>query len=110
MSLAEVDNLKWENIAGCGLLCSSHHSVVAIERERPLWSSRGTALKVVHTAFVDDDVPQGPLHEAELTSSLLVEVSRGGDSPWHCEQILGPDGSHWDWPDQLRRGHSLRYL
>lgn len=105
MFLTEVDDFKRKNVAGRRFFCCSHHSVVAVERERPLWCWRGTALKVVNAAFMDDDVPQRPFHEAELAASLLVQVSRGGNSSRHGEEVLGPDGSHRHRPAHLWRRH-----
>lgn len=106
----------------------THLPVIAVEREGPLRRSRGAALKVVHTAFVDDDVPQRPckasyirvtqvtpslvtqalgamltFHQAELAAPLLVQVSRAGNSPRHGEEVLSPDGSHWHGPAHLWR-------
>lgn len=54
--------------------------------------------------------PQAPhfhyeltFHEAELAASLLVEVSRSGNSSWHGEEVLSPNGSHWHRPAHLWR-------
>ena len=44
-------------------------------------------------------------HEAELASSLLVEVSCCGNSSRHGEEVLSPDGSHRHWPAHLWRRH-----
>lgn len=44
-------------------------------------------------------------HEAKLAASLLVEVSRCGNSSWHGEEVLSPDGSHRHRPAHLRRRH-----
>lgn len=40
--------------------CLFYLPIVPIERECPLWCRRGTALKVVHTALMEDGVPQRP--------------------------------------------------
>lgn len=43
--------------------------------------------------------------EAEVTPSLLMEVSSHGNSSRHGEQVLSPNGSHRHWPENLRRWH-----
>lgn len=68
-----------QQITEGGLSTDLYRPVVAVERERPLWCRRGTALKVVHAALVDDDVPQWPCKAA----------SNRHQDKWRLQHTLG---------------------